>query len=69
MSNRRNPLSLSDRQLGMVMTAAAGLSPEKRAVLLQRLAAHLKLQPAYDDDGIDDAIKRAMQGLMQSPAA
>jgi hypothetical protein len=37
-------LALTDSQLGLIMTAAGGLSPEKRALLLERVAARLRLR-------------------------
>ena len=37
-------LALSDDQLALVMTATGGLEVEKRSVLLERVAARLRLR-------------------------
>jgi hypothetical protein len=64
------PLSLSDRQLEMVMVASGLLEFDKRAVLLERIAAHLRRQSGRPrDDDVAEAVRRALQGLRHEPAA
>ena len=51
------------------MTAAGPLPPEKRGVLLERIAAKLKLcGPHFTDADLDNAIRIGLQGLIQSAA-
>jgi len=46
----RAPVALSDAQLRMVMVAARPLEPEKRSLLLQRIAGKLDLSgPMFTD--------------------
>jgi hypothetical protein len=50
-------IGLTDRQLSIVMTAAAPLPPEKRAIYLQRVIAALHFRCAgrrFDDDDVVD---------------
>jgi hypothetical protein len=59
--------------ISMVMTAATPLPPEKRAVLLERVAAHLQLYGRRAGRGFGDAdvglaISAALHGLVQSVA-
>jgi hypothetical protein len=65
-------LSLSDSQLETVMAAAAALEPEKRVVLLERVASHLKLNRRRSgrvaDVDVKSALQCALQGLVQSAA-
>ena len=61
-------ISLSDRQLSLVMTAARAVDVEKRDVFLQRVAAHLMLQAARTDDDVARAIEVALRGLLMSAA-
>jgi hypothetical protein len=56
-------LALSDVQLVIVMDAAADLSPEKRAVFLERVAARLQLRGSFTADDLAKAIRVALQGL------
>jgi hypothetical protein len=68
-------IALSDSQLARVMTAAVPLSPEKRSVLLERIAAHLKLHGhrgcgrCYGDADIEAALASGLQGLAHKSAA
>jgi hypothetical protein len=63
-------ISLNDRQLKSVMEAAARLPPEKRFLLLERLAASLQLRGRYTDDDVVAATRAALRGLHQhEPAA
>jgi hypothetical protein len=63
-------LSLNDSQLALVMTAAGGLAPEKRSVFLERIAALLQLHGSrFDNADLDRAVRLALFGLIQNPAA
>jgi hypothetical protein len=62
-------ISLSDRQLGIVMEAAKALPPEKRSIYLERVAAMLRLRrhgKRFADDDVADVAGLARFGLMQS---
>jgi hypothetical protein len=48
-------IALTDQRLDMVMAAATPLPPEKRAVLLERVAAHLQLYARRAGRGFGDA--------------
>jgi hypothetical protein len=66
-------IALTDQQLDMVMTAAMPLPSEKRAILLERVAAHLQLYGRRAGRGFGDAdvglaISVALRGLVQSAA-
>jgi hypothetical protein len=66
-------LALTDYQLATVMAAATGLSPEKRSVLLERVAAHLLLYGRragrrFGDADVEIAVKASPAGLAQSAA-
>jgi hypothetical protein len=62
-------LGLSDAQLTAVMTAAGGLEVEKRSILLERVAARLRLRgPHFTDADLGVAIQAALTGLVQSAA-
>jgi hypothetical protein len=66
-------IALSDRQLEIVMAAATPLPPEKRSLLLERVAAHLQLYGRRGGRGFGDvdvglAISAALRGLVQSAA-
>jgi hypothetical protein len=55
------------------MAAATGLSPEKRTLLLERVAAHLQLHGRragrrFGDTDVEAAVRMALQGLAQSAA-
>jgi hypothetical protein len=67
------PLALSDRQLELVMTAAGPLAPDKRVVLMQRIAAALHVRIGVfrkpTDDELEGATRAALRGLVQEPAA
>ena len=53
----------------LVMTATGGLEVEKRSVLLERVAARLRLRgPHFTDADLGVAIKAALTGLVQSAA-
>jgi hypothetical protein len=66
-------ISLTDRQLEAVMTAATALPVEKRGTLLERIAAHLSLHGRragrrFGDVDVEIAVRTALQGLAQSAA-
>ena len=52
-------VSLSDKQLSIVTDAAANLSPEKRVLLLERIAARLRLIGRFDDRDLEAAVQVA----------
>jgi hypothetical protein len=63
-------LALTDDQLQIVISDASGLSPEKRSVFLERLAARLRLRGSrFTDVDLNDAIRLALKGLIQESAA
>jgi hypothetical protein len=62
-------LALSDDQLATVMIAAADLSPEKRAVFLERVAARLHLRGSFTSDDLAKAISAALVGLIHDKSA
>jgi hypothetical protein len=63
-------LALTDSQLGLIMTAPGGLSPEKRALLLERVAARLRLRGTNPTDAeLGHAVQLALTGLIRDPAA
>jgi hypothetical protein len=63
------PVALSDGQLRMVMVAARPLEPEKRSLLLERIAARLDLNGAFTDNDVEAAIRSGLVGLIHEPAA
>jgi hypothetical protein len=62
-------LALSDSQLATVMTAASGLSLDKRSVFLERIVAQLARVRRPGDADVERAAHTALRGLMQEPAA
>jgi hypothetical protein len=57
-------ISLSDKQLEIVMDAAADLPVEKRALLLERVAARLRLAgPRFNERDFEDAVRLANHNL------
>jgi len=66
---RSRPLALSDSQLDTVSRAAGLLPAEKRDLYLQRVAAALNLQRRCGDAEVEAAVRAALQGLVQVPAA
>jgi hypothetical protein len=62
-------LALSDSQLASVMTTADKLAAEKRGVFLQRVVARLGLLPRFTAAEFDDAVRVALQGLIQDKSA
>ena len=66
---RSRPLALSDSQLDTVSRAAGLLPAEKRDLYLQRVAAALNLQRRFGDAEVEVAVRAALQGHVQVPAA
>jgi hypothetical protein len=62
-------LALTDSQLQIVMTAASGLSPEKRTLFLERVAARLSLRGRFTERDFGEAVRLALQGLIHGAAA
>jgi hypothetical protein len=65
-------IALTDYQLATVMAAATGLSPEKRSLLLERVAAHLQLHGRragrrFGDTDVEIAV-RAARGAARAGA-
>jgi hypothetical protein len=61
-------ISLSDRQLSVVMAAARTLEPDRRDVFMQRVGAMLRLRGRFTDDDVGAVAQAALTGLVQ-PAA
>jgi hypothetical protein len=62
-------LALSDDQLTAVMTTAGKLPAEKRGVFLQRIVGRLGLLPRFTAAEFADAVRLALQGLIQDRSA
>ena len=63
-------LALSDSQLRAVWAAADGLPAEKRGIFLERLVTQLQLRGScFSTADVDDAVRLALQGLIQKSAA
>ena len=63
-------LALTDSQLRTVWAAADCLPVEKRGVFLERVVARLQLHRGFTDADLADAVRFALQGLIQgSPRA
>ena len=63
------PLALTDAQLTMIMTAASALSPDKRTVLLERVAGQLRgCSGAPSDSDLARVLEKALRGLVHSAA-
>ena len=64
-------ISLNDAQLKTVMAAASQVPHEKRSQFLERTAAMLVLRGRghFGDGDVDDAVKRALIGLVHESAA
>jgi hypothetical protein len=65
------PISLSDRQLALIMTAAGPLEPDKRIVLMERIGALLRIQGVRrpGDSDIALALSQCLRGMVQEPEA
>jgi hypothetical protein len=71
MSPDAHPLRLTDAQLRAVLIAGGPLPPEKQSAFLERVAGHLRLvgYNRVSDADVERAIRAAMAGLLQEPAA
>jgi hypothetical protein len=68
--SRQRALALNDDQLRSVMAAAGELTPEKRGLFLERIAARLKLRgPGFTTDDFDEAVRLAKLGLVHTGPA
>ena len=61
-------LAFTDSQLRTVWTTAARVPVEKRGVFLDRVFARLQLHRGFTDSDLDDAVRAALTGLIQSAA-
>ena len=61
-------LAFTDSQVRAVWAAANRIAVEKRRVFLERVIARLQLQRAFTDADLDDAVRAALTGLIQSAA-
>jgi hypothetical protein len=61
-------LAFTDSQLRTVWAAADGVPAEKRGIFLARVVARLQLQRGFTDADLDDAVRAALTGLIQSAA-
>ena len=61
-------LAFTDSQLRAVWAAADGVPVEKRRVFLERVFARLQLHHGFTDADLDDAVRSALTGLIQSAA-
>ena len=60
--------ALSDSQLRTIWNAADRVPFEKRGVFLERVVARLQVQRGLTDVDLDDAVRVALTGLIQSTA-
>jgi alkylhydroperoxidase family enzyme len=61
-------LAFTDSQLRTVWAAATRVPIEKRGVCLERVVARLQLHRGFTDADLDDAVRTALTGLIQSAA-
>jgi alkylhydroperoxidase family enzyme len=61
-------LAFTDSQLRAVWAAADGVTVEKRGVFLERVVSRLQRQRGFTDADLDDAVRAALTGLIQSAA-
>jgi len=61
-------LAFTDSQLRTVWTAAYDVPAEKRRVFIERVVARLQLHHGFTDADLDDAVRTALTGLVQSAA-
>jgi hypothetical protein len=59
----------SDSQLRAVWAAADRVPFEKRGVFVERVVARLQLHRGFTDADVDDAVRSALNGLIQQSAA
>jgi alkylhydroperoxidase family enzyme len=58
----------TDSQLRAVWAAADRVTVEKRGVFLERVVAWLQLHHGFTETDLDDAVRAALTGLIQSAA-
>ena len=61
-------LAFTDSQLRTVWAAADRVAVEKRGVFLERVVARLQLRGSFTDADLNDAVRAALTGLIQSAA-
>jgi hypothetical protein len=62
-------IAFTDSQLRTVWTAAYNVPAEKRRLFIERVVARLQLHRAgFTDADLDDAVRAALTGLIQSAA-
>ena len=61
-------IAFTDSQLRTVWAAADRLPFEKRGIFLERVVARLQLHRGFTDADLDDAVRTALTGLIQSAA-
>ena len=61
-------LAFTDSQLRAVWAAAVRVPVEKRGVFLERVVARRRLHRDFTDSDLDDAVRTALTGLVQSAA-
>jgi len=61
-------IAFTDSQLRAVWAAADRVPFEKRGVFIERVVARLQLQRGFTDADLDDAVRAALTGLIQSAA-
>lgn len=59
---------LTDSQFRLVTTAAASIPPEKRAIFCARVVSTLALRGRWGDADVEQAVARALRGLVQELA-
>jgi hypothetical protein len=61
-------LGFTDSQLRAVWAATDRIPVEKRGVFLEQVVARLQLQRGFTDADVEDAVRAASQGLVESAA-
>ena len=61
-------VAFTDSQLRTVWAAADSVPVEKRRLFIERVVARLQRQSGFTDADLDDAVRAALQGLVQSAA-
>jgi len=61
-------IAFTDSQLRAVWAVADRVPFEKRGAFLQRVVARLQLHRGFTDTDLDDAVRSALTGLIQSAA-
>ena len=61
-------VAFTDSQLRAVWVAADRVPVEKRRAFIERVVARLQLQRGFTDADLDDAVRAALTGLIQSAA-